>query len=1201
MAARHIRFMARRGILEAATRPSRTIAINMGWLISKDDTEQALKDMLTSTTTTKLQQQQQCGVEVLDWSDADSSIDESIIRRILEVGRKMVYTKEYDRHYQLWKEYNKQEQQQMEERCDGSASEHERDSEQVNEEEESSSKDSGKLDKEGNSLEDSIQKRVIEPGPPLPPPPIGRNILALIKGNEVPPPPSSGGGYRIDNSDDNDTLYRTRNSSNFIVDDEDEANRVECCCCFDMMGSEVGIDDSVLVIGLKACTELNGRVGYIRRIIEDGRVEVEIGDRIGIDNRRLYRRVRIQTSRIRRLGSNEEVIMVVNDDDEIGKRRKGSVNKIIRDNSVHPDSINIQRSNDVDGIIHVPEGMPHIPPPTTPSSVPMQQQQQQKDEDEDDDDDDKESEGNEGIGRELGIEGKDRLLDMIYDGIVDVDVDRDDATSTTVIRSERVKVPVGMPHLNEITGTKGHLNVFHKDPTTNSLASGTRNRPISEDTYRRRRSRLAEEREFKEGLGSLEGKAIPLLPSKKAILESKRIKDRKVKDTNGIPPMMPTFDELHLQGGKGYKGDSREDVDMLIEVEEEEERPTIVALEDDTPNKTDTTTSLTSTSDKGVIISGRNVKWRLIEKVSYHTFVGEVLSGRPLSDRLSSMSIHRVFVKAIPIYTTQHLTLLTNTLDLIISKLTSSSSPVSSPPHILTLFGYDIISSLGASAINLFASPGGRGRGSDTSQQQQQPVVEYVLIYSEWCPLGRVYDLILDIKEGNMIGGIEEGLRRERYESYAYWQPPELQGTAETETDPSIRAKGDIWSLGCLAIELLTGRHPVYSMEYGTHQQDICGVIVLDDTAIPQLPINVSNTGIDFITRCLQRNPTLRPSTKDLMEHAWMPADSVIANDEDSDEPEEDLDDTDELTYPSSAPLLFVTHRLIDNDCTVEGSEGAFQSAISYRVPYLDNGFGVGPIDPVSFTTAFCFRAAEPCLPMHSDEEEQEPVPVPYSFRPTKAAPCITFLVYSSEPSHSVAVQLGLSRLCLFKCGALIPETSLKLRYGLHWEEYTLTQQQQLGPCIKHLWVHLDDATTQSISLPQRVRPPLRNVTVQQPGYTLSTNNIVLEVGTVVSVGYATYSGWVYVAYSGGKGWLPTRALELITGDPDLCPFTRIANAMVYPEPEGEDDTDEGDDSNSSSSSDDDNKDDDGNSDDDDSDFAAPNRYFDNPEPAPSY
>mmetsp|Transcript_5783 Transcript_5783/g.5371 ORF Transcript_5783/g.5371 Transcript_5783/m.5371 type:complete len:104 (-) Transcript_5783:3-314(-) len=101
----------------------------------------------------------------------------------------------------------------------------------------------------------------------------------------------------------------------------------------------------------------------------------------------------------------------------------------------------------------------------------------------------------------------------------------------------------------------------------------------------------------------------------------------------------------------------------------------------------------------------------------------------------------------------------------------------------------------------------------------------------------------------------------------------------------------------------------------------------------------------------------------------------------------------------------------------------------------------------------------------------------------------------------------------------------------------------------------------------------------------------------LVSIGYTTYTGWVYAATSSGRGWLPMGTLDLLFGDPYRCPFTRIANAMVYPQPECEDTLKDGDDDEiSSSSSDDDEKD----NDDDDSDFAAPNNYFDNPEPAPS-
>ncbi|KAF4721974.1 hypothetical protein FOZ63_003595 [Perkinsus olseni] len=476
----------------------------------------------------------------------------------------------------------------------------------------------------------------------------------------------------------------------------------------------------------------------------------------------------------------------------------------------------------------------------------------------------------------------------------------------------------------------------------------------------------------------------------------------------------------------------------------------------------------------------------------------------------------------------------------------------------------------------------------------------------------------------------------------AYWTSPELQGINPSQSvEPGAMAKGDIWSLGCLAIEMLTATHPRYTT---TLHRDISDIIALDDSAIPHIPSGVSDTGRDFIARCLLRNPHSRPSTKELMMHPWMllhstprlesdggafiaclltivyptPAAPLAvtspsnegpsamppsATDATTEEPEEDASVEESMLYPSSAPLLFVTHRLCTTPPSraVEGgsSGGAFESVISYRVPYFLDGFGVGPLDPVSFTTAFCFRAAEPCLPLPDD-----PVPVRYDHHPPHGGLSVSFLVYSSAPSHHLAVQLGLARICEFESGALIPEPTLKRHFGEQWRRYT---PPQLGRCVRVFWVRVDEEATASIGVAQRVLPPLHGVRVLVSGYTLpdalpsGSPPTPLEEGMVVSIGYATYTGWVYAAASsgGGRGWLPMGALDLLIGDPDRCPFTRISNAMVYAEPECEDDVKDDDDDDqeegSSSSSDDDGKDDD----DDDSDFAAPNCYFDNPEPAP--
>ena len=76
----------------------------------------------------------------------------------------------------------------------------------------------------------------------------------------------------------------------------------------------------------------------------------------------------------------------------------------------------------------------------------------------------------------------------------------------------------------------------------------------------------------------------------------------------------------------------------------------------------------------------------------------------------------------------------------------------------------------------------------------------------------------------------------------------------------------DIWSLGCLVIEMVTGKPPWSN--YSTYSKDILKLISTDGR-LPVIP-KASKDLTDFILRCLQRDPSRRPAANELLNHPFI-------------------------------------------------------------------------------------------------------------------------------------------------------------------------------------------------------------------------------------------------------------------------------------------------------------------------------------------
>lgn len=77
----------------------------------------------------------------------------------------------------------------------------------------------------------------------------------------------------------------------------------------------------------------------------------------------------------------------------------------------------------------------------------------------------------------------------------------------------------------------------------------------------------------------------------------------------------------------------------------------------------------------------------------------------------------------------------------------------------------------------------------------------------------------------------------------------------------------DIWSLGCVVLEMATGRRPWASMD---NEWAIMYHIAQGDP--PQLPSKeqLSETGIEFLKKCFDRDPNKRASAAELLQHEWL-------------------------------------------------------------------------------------------------------------------------------------------------------------------------------------------------------------------------------------------------------------------------------------------------------------------------------------------
>ena len=106
-----------------------------------------------------------------------------------------------------------------------------------------------------------------------------------------------------------------------------------------------------------------------------------------------------------------------------------------------------------------------------------------------------------------------------------------------------------------------------------------------------------------------------------------------------------------------------------------------------------------------------------------------------------------------------------------------------------------------------------------------------------------------------------------------------LQGTAmymaPEQCIGNVCKASDVWSVGVLTYELLTGRLPYETSLLRMSAQMIVQMIGTDESLTPQLALPLPPSAKSFCEAILQRDPTKRPTADDLLRHPFLLSFSV--------------------------------------------------------------------------------------------------------------------------------------------------------------------------------------------------------------------------------------------------------------------------------------------------------------------------------------
>jgi mitogen-activated protein kinase kinase kinase len=129
-------------------------------------------------------------------------------------------------------------------------------------------------------------------------------------------------------------------------------------------------------------------------------------------------------------------------------------------------------------------------------------------------------------------------------------------------------------------------------------------------------------------------------------------------------------------------------------------------------------------------------------------------------------------------------------------------------------------------------------------------------------------DRAADGKAANTAPGLPRGNPQKTMTGTPMYMSPEvIRGDWPATSYSRHSGAADIWSLGCVILEMATGRRP-----WSTLDNEWAIMYNIAQGNPPQMPSEdqLSALGIDFLQRCFARDPAKRSSAAELLQHQWI-------------------------------------------------------------------------------------------------------------------------------------------------------------------------------------------------------------------------------------------------------------------------------------------------------------------------------------------